>query len=280
MLRLRCLRLAVQTISETSRTCWGFRDGHVILSKNYGQIAAPCLGASAYGVVHEAFPRHLHGGVGRLHAYGLRIPCGTAADHKPQDKCRACLSLAQYSIDIRQDSTWQLEYEGPFSTTVRNLKAISISTASMTVVATPVFLHMAEGNNAVKALTAIGFTTFGLFTTGLLHWFVGPYVRKLWYNPKTRNVKVTMLTLFCQEEEIVFGIDKIKYPEGLSPLSTFQVDNRVMFLDDSVFKNKDLLHMLTPPDPFATDLGTAVDDDRKEADAEEVAGKSGTEGHK
>lgn len=35
-------------------------------------------------------------------------------------------------------------------------------------------------------------------TAGLLHWFVGPYVHKLWFHAPSERVKVQVLSVFAQ----------------------------------------------------------------------------------
>lgn len=54
------------------------------------------------------------------------------------------------------------------STTIRTLKMVSIATASLSLVGSPIYIMatMDGQYTAVKVMAASGFTLFGLFTTG------------------------------------------------------------------------------------------------------------------
>eukprot|EP00892_Ulva_mutabilis_P012704 jgi/Ulvmu1/9806/UM056_0046.1 len=164
------------------------------------------------------------------------------------------------------DEDWQLEYSGVVSSTVRTLKMVSIATATLSLMGSPLYIvaTMDGQYTAAKIMAASGFTCFGLFTTGLLHWFVGPYVHKLWYHAPSEQVKVQMLNIFARPRELVFNIADVRHPEGISPLQTFEANGRTMFVDEATFENKELLEKLTPASPFDMDAGET--DEKKDTD--------------
>lgn len=66
-------------------------------------------------------------------------------------------------------SQWQLEYTGVVSSTIKTLKRVSLGTAAMSMIGSPLYLAYAMDGTygAVKVFSATGFTCFGLFTTGV-----------------------------------------------------------------------------------------------------------------
>lgn len=63
---------------------------------------------------------------------------------------------------------WTIHYEGQMSKAIKTLKMVSIGTATMSLVGSPLYLCYAlDGTfGAVKVFSAVGFTCFGVFTTG------------------------------------------------------------------------------------------------------------------
>lgn len=70
-------------------------------------------------------------------------------------------------------------YVAPLSTTVHRLKRLSLFSCLLTTAAAPTLAATEAMPPAARAAAAVGIAGFGLFTTGLLHWFVGPYVHEL-----------------------------------------------------------------------------------------------------
>ena len=66
------------------------------------------------------------------------------------------------------EDEWNLEYSGVVSSTIRTLKLVSIATATMSLIGSPLYIiaTMDGQYTAVKVMAASGFTLFGLFTTG------------------------------------------------------------------------------------------------------------------
>jgi len=77
---------------------------------------------------------------------------------------------------------------------------------------------------AARAFAAAGIAGFGLFTTGLLHWFVGPYVHELKLREKdSEEIEVTTLDVLGRRRETLLPLTKITPPpEGsIHPQATF-----------------------------------------------------------
>lgn len=124
----------------------------------FSTISGPGAGAACTLVrqpsATQASARHIHTATVR-HAAPATAP--------PQDK-----------------DGWALEYEGTVSTSIRTLKMVSITTAGMALLGCPPYLYLTlDGTyTAVKIMSAVGFSSFGLFTTGahLTHGVLNPFV--------------------------------------------------------------------------------------------------------
>jgi hypothetical protein len=58
---------------------------------------------------------------------------------------------------------------------------------------------------------------------------------------------------------MTFSIDDIRAAESISPLQTFQVQGKTLFIDEATFENKYLLSLLLPADPLAVHVQEAAD---------------------
>jgi hypothetical protein len=76
---------------------------------------------------------------------------------------------------------------------------------------------------------------------GLLHWFVGPYVHKLWHNAPARQVKVEMRNVFVQKRYAIVSIVESLELSGLKMHSSnrhpclFHPSCKGLFLSDIWF---------------------------------------------
>ena len=86
---------------------------------------------------------------------------------------------APSSAPSTSTSTSTISYVAPLSTTVHRLKRLSLFSCLLTTAAAPTLAATESMPPAARATAAVGIAGFGLFTTGLLHWFVGPYVHEL-----------------------------------------------------------------------------------------------------
>lgn len=104
------------------------------------------------------------------------------------------------------------------------MQKLSLFSCACAVGAGPVILGLDSGMGlpAKLSLTAT-LASFGVFTTGLLHWFVTPYVQRMEVNRATGDVTAEVLTLFGGSRQRTFNLADAQPTEGYNPLTTFQV---------------------------------------------------------
>ncbi|EIE26861.1 hypothetical protein COCSUDRAFT_59369 [Coccomyxa subellipsoidea C-169] len=102
-----------------------------------------------------------------------------------------------------------------------------------------------------KASIAVTLCSFGIFTTGLLHWFTSPYVRQLVFDKKSNTMEIETLSVFARPQITRAHLAEISYPDTIRPQVTFAVNGKFFYLDDNTFPDKELLAALTPPEPSA-----------------------------
>ena len=112
-----------------------------------------------------------------------------------------------------------------------------------------------DGGASMIAKTSLAMTLagFGVFTTGLLHWFTMPYVHRMKsYKGEDGRWKldVTTMNFFATPVEKTLDLEKQVEPgaEGsMHPLSTFRADGKAYYVDREYFGNAELLDRLDPP---------------------------------
>ena len=99
-----------------------------------------------------------------------------------------------------------VEYEAALAETVRMVKLLSLASLGATVAGTPLLLELASPDLPANAKLTVSLVvdTFGAFTTGLLQWFVSPYVLKMRMADE-HTVAVEKLTLFARRYGDVRG---------------------------------------------------------------------------
>ncbi len=173
-------------------------------------------------------------------------------------------------------------YEGPFGKTVTNLKRLSIASCAATTLTSPLLVALTSDvatPMTMKAAIAATICSFGMFTTGLLHWFTSPYVQRLVHHAGTNEVTLETKGMLGGTVTTVVQLDKDIQPANtMQPLSTFQVlfvwtiicgnksvmasyiintqaKGRVFYVDADNFADKQLLMKLTPLPEGATEGG-------------------------
>ncbi|KAG7670022.1 hypothetical protein Ndes2526B_g06396 [Nannochloris sp. 'desiccata'] len=148
-------------------------------------------------------------------------------------------------------------YEAPFSSAVRKVKRLSLFSCACAVAAGPVILGLDGGPTTLTAKLSIAgtLTSFGVFTTGLLHWFTHPYIHKLVHNPKENTIDINVLDLLGRSRTRHIRIADVTEAQSVHPLSSFAVNKNVFYLDRDHFKDKELLEKLAPTPPAAVEEG-------------------------
>ncbi|BDA40457.1 Uncharacterized protein C1834.10c [Coccomyxa sp. Obi] len=144
-------------------------------------------------------------------------------------------------------------YEGPLKQAVLSLKKLSLFSCAATFAMSPVMLLFDTSATSLgaKASIAVTLCSFGIFTTGLLHWFTSPYVRRLVYDRKSETLEIETLSVFARPQITRTHLSEIAYPDTIRPQVTFAVKRKFFYLDADRFPDKALLAALTPPEPSA-----------------------------
>jgi len=135
-------------------------------------------------------------------------------------------------------------YTGLLSASVIRVKMLSVASCLLTTVGSPVIVGLSRPDLAfgMQVATACSLATFGIFTTGLLQWFVSPYVLSMRARD-TKTIEVERLNFLAQRTIDTISVEDVKPPQSLKPLSTFSVNGRVYYFDQDHW-----------PDDASTDL--------------------------
>jgi hypothetical protein len=105
---------------------------------------------------------------------------------------------------------------------------LSLFSCACALGAMPVLLLVdpaSAGAAGVGAKAGIAATLggFGLFTTGLLHWFTGSYVHRLSLERASGAATAETLSFLAQPRTARFSLADVRPADTLHPLSSFQV---------------------------------------------------------
>ncbi|KAL6778155.1 hypothetical protein ACKKBG_A17135 [Auxenochlorella protothecoides x Auxenochlorella symbiontica] len=158
--------------------------------------------------------------------------------------------LHRYSTETNVPSTSSSDvyvYTSPYGPTVRNVKRLSLFSCACALGAGPIILGLDSGMTlAAKGSIAATLGSFGAFTTGLLHWFVSPYVQRLEVDRRTGGVRAETLTLWGTDRCHAFHLSDVSAVSGVHPLTSFQALGKTFYVDPSHFGDKELLARLAP----------------------------------
>ncbi|CAM6129006.1 unnamed protein product [Calypogeia fissa] len=148
--------------------------------------------------------------------------------------------------DVRRGAT--VVYEGAFSDTLRRVKLLSLTTCCLSIAGGPIITFFTSPDLPVilKGALASTMVCLSASTTGALHWFAGPYVHKLTWNPGDKEVEVEVLSWFATRIKKKFKLSDIRTPYTNRPLVTFSANNEYYFIDKDNFPNQELLDKLLP----------------------------------
>ncbi|KAH7840794.1 hypothetical protein Vadar_021743 [Vaccinium darrowii] len=139
-------------------------------------------------------------------------------------------------------------YYGPISSTIKNVKLLSLSTCCLSVSLGPVITFMTSpGMNVIlKGAVASTVILLSASTTAALHWFVSPYIHKLRWQPGSDSFDVEMLSWRATYVPRTIKFSDIRLPETNRPFVTFKANGKFYFVDEEHCHNKALLARLTP----------------------------------
>ncbi|KAJ7287898.1 hypothetical protein O6H91_04G048000 [Diphasiastrum complanatum] len=139
-------------------------------------------------------------------------------------------------------------YEGHMSDVLRRVKVLSFTTCSLTAAGSPIItFFMYPGVSVfVKAAIASSMIILSASTTLGLHWFAGPYVHRLTWEPGSEQFDVKMLSWMGTYFNRTISIADVEAPDTQRPLVTFAAKGRFYFVDRDNFPDKKLLQKLIP----------------------------------
>lgn len=123
-------------------------------------------------------------------------------------------------------------YHAHLAETVRNVKLLSLASLAATVCGTPLLLELASPNMLPEAKLTVSLVVdgFGAFTTGLLQWFVAPYVLRMRMVDE-HTVAVDKLTLFARTFEERFPAGAMVEAETARPLVTWEAEGKLHYVE-------------------------------------------------
>lgn len=172
------------------------------------------------------------------------------SDNQDEEKCGNKKPCEGFTGGSSPDSAVQPTsenyiYSGPFSSTVTRLKQLSLFSCACALASGPIIFGL-DTSMTLPAKTGVVATlsSFGIFTTGIMHWFTSPYAHKLEYNPADDSVEVVCLNLFAKPVKYRFHIAEVRQVDSVHPLSSFSAQGKMFYVDQDNFSNKRLLNRL------------------------------------
>mmetsp|Transcript_15294 Transcript_15294/g.50242 ORF Transcript_15294/g.50242 Transcript_15294/m.50242 type:complete len:245 (+) Transcript_15294:33-767(+) len=185
------------------------------------------------------------------------------------------------------------DYNAPLSQLVRRVKFLSVGGLTATIFGSPLLVQFTAPDMAMQAQAILCGSVIGFsgLTTGLLQWFVSPYVHKLRMVDR-ETVSVEVLDVFARFYERRFKVAEVKTEvDTMRPLCSFEAGGKILYVEVSALDPivKDTLGLLTDEEKVERDKGLYTydaegeedeDDDEEEEDqVEEEKEKAKKEGH-
>ncbi|OWZ24695.1 hypothetical protein PHMEG_000218 [Phytophthora megakarya] len=179
--------------------------------------------------------------VGFHGSFTVRHFSATQSDAKAKEE-----EAQQHSTDVADDPV----YQAPMSRAVRLMKAVSVTSCTLTSIGMPVLCVLSEQDTSAWAMCGT-IMLFGLGTTSLFHYLFKPYVMRMWLTPATeeekddQTVTVETVTLFAQLEKTSFQLSDVSPPtQAMHPMVSFQARDRHYFIHPEAFDDQNLLNKL------------------------------------
>ncbi|KAE8910889.1 hypothetical protein PF005_g4438 [Phytophthora fragariae] len=164
--------------------------------------------------------------------------------------------LQRGAADLEGDQV----YQAPMSRAVRLMKAVSVTSCTLTSIGMPMLCMLSEQDASTIGKWAMCGTImlFGFGTTSLFHYLFKPYVMRMWLADSSTDassasaagdadptVTVESVTLFAQLEKNSFRLSEVSPPtQAMHPMVSFQAHDRHYFIHPEAFEDQDLLKKL------------------------------------
>ncbi|XP_044754587.1 transmembrane protein 70 homolog, mitochondrial [Coccinella septempunctata] len=130
-------------------------------------------------------------------------------------------------------------YDGILSSQIRGVKAFSLSSSIIGLLAQPILYKeiVSTGNIPiiVAAYSCVGFFTF--VTPLLLHSITKKYVTSLEYVPEEEKYIAYTINFFCLTKKVEFKVEDVVVPDLPGMFTTLKVKGKPLFLHPSHFED-------------------------------------------
>ncbi|KAG0591808.1 hypothetical protein M758_1G216600 [Ceratodon purpureus] len=137
-------------------------------------------------------------------------------------------------------------YEGVMADTLRRVKILSLTTCCLSVVGGPFVTFFTSPDLSVIAKGAMAsiMVLLSATTTGALHWFASPYVRRLSWTPGTDQMQIEVLSWMATPLQRSVNISDVRTPVTQRPAVTFEANGQLYYIDKDAFPHAELLKKL------------------------------------
>ncbi|RQM22814.1 hypothetical protein B5M09_005366 [Aphanomyces astaci] len=128
----------------------------------------------------------------------------------------------------------ELIYEAPLARPVRMMKAVSVTSCTLTSIGMPVTCIYGSVLSSVVA------QFFGMGTTALFHVLFKPYVLRLWIDRDSELVTVETLNLLAAKTTSAFQLTDATFPDkSMHPMINFKAKDKHYFVHPEAFDEAD-----------------------------------------
>ncbi|XP_002981974.2 transmembrane protein 70, mitochondrial [Selaginella moellendorffii] len=142
----------------------------------------------------------------------------------------------------------EVVYEGAMAGTLRRVKILSFTSFVFSSLGAPVlaFHTYPEVSVVAKSSIASMMMMLSALTTAGLHWYAGPYVRKLSWKPGSKEVAIETLDVLARRVERKIQLSDVHPPDTNKPLVTFFARGNHYYIEEDRFPSPELLKKLVP----------------------------------
>lgn len=139
-------------------------------------------------------------------------------------------------------------YHGAFSSTLRSVKVLSISTCVLSLTLGPVvtFYTLPAVNVFAKASMAALMMLLSASTTAGLHWFSSPYVHKLEWRRGSSEADAELLSWLGTKVRRKISLAAVRPADTQRPLVSFAANGQYYYIEEEALEDTELLERLTP----------------------------------
>ncbi|KAG9415434.1 transmembrane protein 70 [Aphanomyces cochlioides] len=171
----------------------------------------------------------------------VRVKLPTA--HAPKATWKA-MTGRFYATEASEESAPEKEliYEAPLAKPVRMMKAVSITSCTLTSIGMPITCVYGATTSSVVAQWAMCGTVmiFGMGTTAAFHVLFKPYVLRMWIDRASEKITVETLNLLAAKTTTEFNLSDATFPDkSMHPMINFKAAGKHYFVHPEAFDESD-----------------------------------------